>query len=57
MEVFEHDSLLFSSEIQTTATSQPPSIPLFLKPGSSYQGKTASTRIANVASTVAVLGK
>ena len=33
------------------------STPLFLRPGSSYQGKTASTRIANTISNVAVLGK
>lgn len=31
------------------------STPLFLRPGSSYQGKTASTRIANTISNVAVL--
>ena len=34
-----------------------PTTPLFLRPGSSYQGKTASTRIANTISNVAVLGK
>ena len=40
------------SEPETTTTNIPP---LFLRPGLSYHGKTASTRIANIAATVAVL--
>lgn len=42
----------YPTEPETTTTNIPP---LFLRPGLSYHGKTASTRIANIAATVAVL--
>ena len=50
-----HQLFLFRSPRSVESGST--STPLFLRPGSSYQGKTASTRIANTISNVAVLGK
>ena len=52
LNVFKFKNHSHFSEPETTTTNIPP---LFLRPGLSYHGKTASTRIANIAATVAVL--